>query len=130
MLLLLQACASRSKTRRRRSGSGSSGGDSDDSDFGADWPFDSWNSLYFGGYGGGDNSGSGGGGSGGWYHSWDSAGGDAFHQAVQHATWLWQLLCAASLLRSLYFLLFTDALAPVDAVTAGADHLQPVGLAC
>jgi hypothetical protein len=118
-----QACASRSKTRRRRSGSG--GGDGDDSDFGADWPFNSW-SLYFGN--GGSSNGSGG--SGGWSHNWGSADDDAFQQAIFHFMWLWQVLCAASLLRSLYFVLFTDSVAQVNAVTAGTSHLEHVAMAC
>jgi hypothetical protein len=44
--------------------------------------------------------------------------------------WLWQLLCAASLLRSLYFLLFTDSVAQVNAVTAVTAHLEHVAMAC
>lgn len=44
--------------------------------------------------------------------------------------WLWQLLCAASLMRSLYFLVFTDSVANVGAVTAGSTHLEHVAMAC
>jgi hypothetical protein len=129
----LQVCASRSKTRRRRSGSSSGGDDDGDfSDFG-DWSLDSWSSLY-GGSGGdnnNNNNNSGGGGGGGWGHSWDSAGGDAFRQAVYHATWVWEVVCAASLLRTLYFLLFTDAVAQeLDAVAVGGSRLEHVAMAC
>lgn len=81
-------------------------------------------------YGNGDNSnGSGGNGGGSWHHgNWGSSD-DAFHNAVYHGIWLWQLLCAASLLRSLYFLLFADTVVSVDAATAAAN-LHQVAMAC
>lgn len=121
----LQVCASRSRTRRRRRGS--SGGDDEagDEDWSIDWPFEGWHGLYYDGGDGKDGSGGGGG----WHHNWDSSGGDAFKPAVYHGVWLWQVLCAASLVRSLYFLLFSETVVRVDAA-AGAADLPHAAMAC
>lgn len=121
----LQVCASRSKTRRSRRGSSGGDGDTGDDDLSIDWPFESWHGLYFNGGDGKDGSGGGGG----WHHNWGSSGGDAFQPAVYHGVWLWQLLCAASLVRSLYFLLFTETVVRVDAA-AGAVDLPHAAMAC
>jgi hypothetical protein len=136
--------ASRRKLRRRRSGSGS-GSDDDDAGSGSSGSgfcsdsADAWSSfdtlqrlqrLYYGD--GGGSSGGGGGGS--WRHGGGSdGGGDAWQRLAYNSLWVWQVLCAASLAQSWWFVLFPAAGAvaqPVDAATSRAARAAPVALAC
>lgn len=124
--------STKGKLRRRRHGSGS-GSDDDEAGDGHGWHWHddaAWEQLWLNDFDSNNNNNNnngynGGGGSGGWGWS-SSSSGDGFHQALQEWLWLWQLLCAASMLQSWYFLLFPRQVMPLegglDGAAAAAAH--------
>mmetsp|Transcript_15228 Transcript_15228/g.37953 ORF Transcript_15228/g.37953 Transcript_15228/m.37953 type:complete len:265 (-) Transcript_15228:1175-1969(-) len=132
-----EAVAIRSRSKRRGRRGGSSGG-SDDGGSGSgdeNWD-DGMGGSGFGNWGFGGSGGSGGGwygSGGGWIWGRGGPGGSggynegAFHLswALYECMWFWQLLCAASLVHSLHFMLVgerkhEDVAAPVATASAAA----------
>lgn len=112
----LAAAVTRRKGKRRRSGGGGGSDDSGDDD---NWQYDPYSLNWggpgdtggFGGFkgGGGGSGGSGGrGGSSGPY-SFNCSEWDFFGNTLYEGMWVWQLLCAMSLMQALHFLLCPGA---------------------
>jgi len=125
------------KTGRRRGGSGSSssGDDADnawgDYDVWSSGPWDGFEDFGGGSGGGRGSSGSGGrggwnGGAGGWDRS-NSEFGD-WGPALAGAGWVWQGICAASLMHSIFFLLFPSGKAAQPAVAPFSAERHAEGL--
>lgn len=91
------------KRKRRGGGRGYFNNDAGDDDI---WAY-SDGSGSDGGDGLGGCGGSGGSGSGGWGWGASYSGGEFFNRALYEGTWLWQLICAASLLRTVHFAMFS-----------------------
>jgi hypothetical protein len=117
--------ATKGKLRRRRRGSGSGGDDDAGEGYGWHWHDDAaWEQLWLNDFNSNNNNnnyngGGGSGGSGGWGWS-SSSSGDGFQRALQEWLWVWQLLCAASMLQSWYFLLFPRQMMPLEGALEGA----------
>jgi hypothetical protein len=116
---------SKAKRGRRRSAGGGDDGSGGDDPWDGEWFFNGpWDGLddvsgggagggtdgrgRYGGRGGGGGGSFGGGGGGGWSSDRSNSEFGDWGRAVVGAEWLWQALCAASLLHSMFFIVFPD----------------------